>query len=80
MNFTCANVPSTHLPPGPPTLLPCCACVGFFWNVALVAGAAIIVLAAVSTRVQRAKIKAYRDLEEALELKSGAGKRAEGTL
>ncbi|KAG2434675.1 hypothetical protein HXX76_007568 [Chlamydomonas incerta] len=50
---------------------------GFFWNVALVAGAAIIVLAAVSSRVQRAKMKAYKDLEEAVEAK---GKGLEGAL
>ncbi|PNH02360.1 hypothetical protein TSOC_011669, partial [Tetrabaena socialis] len=42
---------------------------GFFWNVALVAGAAIIVLATLSTRVQRMNVKRYEDAEAALEAK-----------
>ncbi|KXZ51895.1 hypothetical protein GPECTOR_11g329 [Gonium pectorale] len=38
---------------------------GFFWNVALVAGAAVIVLAALATRVQRNTIRQYEEAEAA---------------
>ncbi|KXZ51894.1 hypothetical protein GPECTOR_11g328 [Gonium pectorale] len=51
---------------------------GFFWNVALVAGAAVIVLAALATRVQRNTIRQYEEAEAAGALQAQQG--ADGSV